>query len=51
MKFDKCSIFIGKVTLFLFQEPVDIMKGIQDEQAVNMAKKLGFDGVHLQEVK
>lgn len=33
----------------IVKEPVDIMKGIQDDQALRMAKNLGFEGVHLSE--
>ena len=33
----------------IVKEPVDILKGITDDQALSMAKKLGFEGVHLQE--
>ncbi|CAC5419435.1 LSC2 [Mytilus coruscus] len=33
----------------IVKEPVDILTGIKDEQALSMAKRLGFEGVHLQE--
>ncbi|CAG2244159.1 succinate--CoA ligase [GDP-forming] subunit beta, mitochondrial-like [Mytilus galloprovincialis] len=33
----------------IVKEPVDILTGIKDEQALSMAQRLGFEGVHLQE--
>ena len=36
--------------MFYFQDPIDINKGVTDEQAKNMAKNLQFKGPLLDEV-